>query len=43
MAMVEAGLIDDDAVGAALSLCADPSFAVMSPALVSAWGRVPLA
>jgi SAM-dependent methyltransferase len=43
MAMVEARLIDDDAVGAALSLCADPSFAVMSPALVSAWGRVPLA
>ncbi|MGQ0718540.1 MAG: methyltransferase domain-containing protein [Pseudonocardiales bacterium] len=38
-AMVAAGLIDDDDVAAALALCADPSFAVMSPALVSAWGR----
>lgn len=40
-AMVAAGLISDDEVAAALALCADPSFAVMSPALVSAWGRVP--
>jgi hypothetical protein len=40
-AMVAAGLISDAAVGAALALCADPSFAVMSPALVSAWGRIP--
>ena len=40
-AMVTAGLISDDEVAAALAHCADPSFAVMSPALVSAWGRVP--
>ncbi len=40
-AMVAAGLISDDEVAAALALCADSSFAVMSPALVSAWGRVP--
>lgn len=39
-AMVAAGLISDDDVAAALALCADSSFAVMSPALVSAWGRV---
>ncbi len=38
-AMVAAGLISDKEVAAALALCADPSFAVMSPALVSAWGR----
>ena len=38
-AMVAAELITDDDVAAALALCADPSFAVMSPALVSAWGR----
>lgn len=38
-AMVAAGLITDDDVAAALDLCADSSFAVMSPALVSAWGR----
>ncbi|MGH4014832.1 MAG: methyltransferase domain-containing protein [Pseudonocardiaceae bacterium] len=40
-AMVAAGLISDDDVASALGLCADPSFAVMSPALVSAWARVP--
>lgn len=40
-AMVAAGLISDDDVASALARCADPSFAVMSPALVSAWGRVP--
>ena len=40
-AMVAAGLISDDDVAAALALCADSSFAVMSPALVSTWGRVP--
>jgi SAM-dependent methyltransferase len=39
-AMVAAGLISDDNVAAALTLCADSSFAVMSPALVSTWGRV---
>lgn len=39
--MVAAGSISDDEVAAALALCADPSFAVMSPALVSAWGRAP--
>jgi SAM-dependent methyltransferase len=39
-AMVAADLISDDDVAAALTLCADLSFAVMSPALVSAWGRV---
>lgn len=38
-AMVTAGLISDKEVEAALTLCADPSFAVMSAALVSAWGR----
>ncbi len=38
--MVATGLISDEDVAAALDLCADPSFAVMSPALVSAWGRV---
>ena len=36
-----AGLISDDDVAAALDLCADSSFAVMSPALGSAWGRIP--
>ncbi|HKR51493.1 MAG TPA: methyltransferase domain-containing protein [Pseudonocardiaceae bacterium] len=40
--MVAAGLISDTDVAAALALCADPTFAVMSPALVSAWARVPL-
>jgi SAM-dependent methyltransferase len=40
-AMVATGLISDEEVVAALALCADPSFVVMSPALVSAWGRVP--
>lgn len=40
-AMVTAELISDDDVAAALALCADSSFAVMSPALVSTWGRVP--
>ncbi len=40
-AMVTTGLISDDEVAAALALCADSCFAVMSPALVSAWGRVP--
>lgn len=40
-AMVATGLISDEEVAAALALCADPSFVVMSPALVSAWGRVP--
>lgn len=40
-AMVAAGLISDNDVAAALALCADSSFAVMSPALVSVWGRVP--
>ncbi|MGH3794342.1 MAG: methyltransferase domain-containing protein [Pseudonocardiaceae bacterium] len=40
-AMVAAGLITDYEVDVALARCADPSFAVMSPALVSAWGRVP--
>jgi SAM-dependent methyltransferase len=40
-AMVAAGLISDAAVAAALDCCADPSFTVMSPALVSAWGRIP--
>jgi hypothetical protein len=39
--MVAADLISDDEVAAALAVCADPYFAVMSPALVSAWGRVP--
>ncbi|MGH3898216.1 MAG: methyltransferase [Pseudonocardiaceae bacterium] len=39
-AMIAAGLINDDDVAAALALCADSSFAVMSPALVSAWGRI---
>ncbi len=39
-AMVAAGLISDDEVAAALTVSADSSFAVMSPALVSAWGRV---
>jgi hypothetical protein len=39
--MVAAGLISDDDVAAVLDLCADSSFAVMSPALVSAWGRIP--
>ncbi|MDQ2882413.1 MAG: hypothetical protein M3Y48_14720 [Actinomycetota bacterium] len=38
-AMVAAGSISDRQVAAALACCADPSFAVMSPALVSAWGR----
>lgn len=37
--MVAAGLISDKEVAAALALCADPSFALMSLALVSAWGR----
>lgn len=40
-AMVAAGLISDNDVAAALALCADSSFAVMSPALVSVWGHVP--
>lgn len=40
-AMVAAGLVRDEEVTAALALCADPSFAVMSPALVSVWGRIP--
>lgn len=40
-AMVSAGLVTDEEVDAALALCADPSFTVMSPALVSAWGRIP--
>ncbi|MCA1671257.1 MAG: methyltransferase domain-containing protein [Actinobacteria bacterium] len=40
-AMVATGLVSDEEVDAALALCADPSFAAMSPALVSAWGRVP--
>jgi SAM-dependent methyltransferase len=40
-AMVAAGLISDQEVVEALALCADPSFTVMSPALVSAWGRIP--
>jgi SAM-dependent methyltransferase len=39
-AMVTAGLVSDDDVAAALAVCADSSFTVMSPALVSAWGRV---
>jgi hypothetical protein len=34
-AMVTAGLISDKQVAAALSLCADPSFAAMSPAPAS--------
>ncbi|PZS14690.1 MAG: hypothetical protein DLM60_18650 [Pseudonocardiales bacterium] len=38
-AMVAAGSISEGQVAAALDCCADPSFAVMSPALVSAWGR----
>lgn len=40
-AMVAAGLISDKEVAAALSHCGDPAFTVMSPALVSAWGRIP--
>jgi len=40
-AMIATGLTSDDEVDAALALCADPSFAAMAPALVSAWGRVP--
>jgi hypothetical protein len=39
--MVAAGLISDKNVAAALARCAHPFFAVMSPALVSAWGRSP--
>jgi SAM-dependent methyltransferase len=37
--MVSAGLINDKKVAAALEVCADPSFAIMSLALVSGWGR----
>jgi SAM-dependent methyltransferase len=39
--MVSAGLISDEKVAAALSVCADPSFAIMSLAIVSGWGRLP--
>jgi len=39
--LVAAGLVSAAQVEEAMTSCANPSFAVMTPLLVSAWGRIP--